>query len=274
MKPQIIVASHRRSGTHLTMAALTNNFPVLSESIPNEEAFLEQLRGSSGKPRVPEIRRAVEAKSNVFFTHMHDLGLVGAYCENDPEACELVEEIFANAKVVYVQRDGRDTLASMYPWMQSQGHGQATNATFAEFLRQDNDWDPGTYEGDYSRPAYWRFHIENWGKWPEALSMRFEDFHADYQGCLKKLQRHTGLQLSARTTDVKRKPFLGFIPYGKWTRRIDKYVLNPLLKRKDQAHFFRKGTVGDYVNSFDSADLSYFDDQAGELMRSLGYATA
>jgi hypothetical protein len=254
----------------MLMDALIRNLDGLSNSLPPDDTLFEQYRGSDmGAQRVQLCLEAVENRCNVFYTHVHDIEHAETYFENDPVVRELVLRVIDNAKIVYVSRDGRDVLTSMYSWMKAQQSPLAV-ASFSEFLRQANHWDRATYEPEYSRPAFWRYHVDCWDRHAEVPKFTFEGLRNDYAESLEALSEWTGRKLNRATVDVRRKPLLGFLPYGTQTRRLYKYLVEPLRSRRSHAHVFRKGVVGDYKKFFSDEDLDYFDAEVAGASRGAG----
>jgi len=258
MKPQIIVASHRRSGTHLTIDAICQNFAQYKNSIPASEAFLEQFRGK-GNEKLIRAKEAVKSKSNVFFTHIHDINTIQNYFQDDPDLLAFTKDLFNNSKVIYIQRDGRDVMVSMYEWMKTT-NVSPSDISFSEFIKEPNNWSAPAVDGNYNRIEFWNHHRDNWRRETHVLQMQFEDFLLDFDKCIFLISKHCDLKLPTKIINSKRKPFLGFIPYGKWTRRIHKYCISPFAKNS-QSHYFRKGASGDHIDYFSLEDISYYQEQ-------------
>ena len=256
MKPQIIVFSHRRSGTHLVIDAICQNFSNYSDSIPAENTFIELFRGKDNK-EFERAKAAVKIKSNVFFSHLHDLDKIDNYFENDPDVLAFYRELIANSKLIYVQRDGKDVMVSMYEWMKATNFIDS-NTSFSEFIRQENNWEAPAIETNSNRVAFWANHVKSWSQRKNILQLNFEDLLSDFDSKIDEIATHIEETKPNTITNSKRKPFLGFIPYGKWTRRIKKYSIDLIIKPKSHAHFFRKGQKGDFKNYFNDSDLDFF----------------
>jgi hypothetical protein len=254
----VIVISHRRSGTHFAIDAIRNNFP----DCRGEHLDLDHLRPSHPArmtPRHVEERRArgpVVFKSHALPEPERSFG--------DAETSDFVRRIVERARIVYVHRDGRDVCVSLYFY--ARNFDPAVRAmAFGEFLRMNNEFDAAAYDGDLTRVEYWCRHVEGWTARPDVFAIGFSDLLERFDETVGRLASFLD-RPAPRTVCKVRRRALGGGPLGK--------VLEKLRTRLD-ARFssvgFRKGVAGDHVRHFAPEDSDYFDAIAGETMRRLGY---
>lgn len=156
----ILVSSHRRSGTHFLIDSLRKN--IRGAEFPNHallpadfnlgSLFSKQERVYTTFLKLLDVSTPVIVKSHLL-----------------PEECdipsprdkheELIKEIFHRSQKIYISRDGKDVLISLYKYLNP-------SCTFSEFLRQGNDHiikelrTPQEY--DSNRVSYWSHHINQW----------------------------------------------------------------------------------------------------------------
>lgn len=158
---------------------------------------------------------------------------------------------------IYIYRDGRDVLVSLYYHMKV---GEPRNCiknindycdiSFKDFLRGQFKALPGKrsmigFNEIFSNPAkYWAKHTEWVDK--HGWCVRYEDLKNKPEETIIKISNMIGVELKNNTpTPVKK--LVG---------------INP-----------RKGIVGDWKDHFDAEDLEYFYAQVGNRMEVLGYDT-
>ena len=118
----VFVASHRRSGTHLTLDSLVANFDHFGSGFANFD-------DDSSK-----------SDQRLFKTHVDNL-----------EASQMTDK---SSKVVYVVRDGRDVLVSLYNYEKSLNQ-EVRDMNFAEFMRSPNPYNVTKPPMKLNRVEYW-----------------------------------------------------------------------------------------------------------------------
>ncbi len=250
-KQNVLVVSHRRSGTHLTIDSIRNNFKALRES---PYVTLETL--DSAHPdhlSVTEFRQAISDHRCVIKAHY--LPEVSEYLS--PEQARCAKDVFQESKQIYVVRNGLDVLASLYEFRR--GHDPAVGEmSFSQFIREPSfDRKAGTFD----KVAYWAHHVQSWlnsTKADQMLVLRFEQWVNDYPATIKKVAQFVGLSKDWFRTDVR----MGAVA-GKKSTQIQRTWVEP-----------RKGQIGDHVNYFTLDDLEYFYSRCADLMQELGYQDA
>ena len=156
---QIYIVSHRRSGTHLTMTTLANNFENI-EVIKQED---------------------------------HPA------CDEVSMGCERLEKLLNSGKVVHAYRDVRDVLVSVYYYQEhirKKFNKPPSNQTFSDFLVEKN-WHPSPPYRKMSRIEYWRHHYESWMAIPNIIHINFEDSISNPEETLQNLQKYLQIPLRA-----------------------------------------------------------------------------
>ena len=214
----IYVASHRRSGTHLTLDNLVNNFPTLAGGFQNFDS----------EGNIP--------RTKLYKTHaLADWG---------------IQHFAFPSRVIYVLRDGRDVMVSLYYYAKS--HDPAVkDLTFQEFLHTENPYDTNSYDGPMNRVEYWNFHVNSWLNQQhfESMIVSFDQWKTDTEAIIKDVAAFTG---HAPNSVIK-----------SMTRVNTGTILTKLLRRtgisKNTAIQFRRGQSGDWKEHFDQQSLDYFN---------------
>lgn len=224
----VYVISHERSGTHLALNLIYKNFYV-------RHAFYDVplWRGPYGDPA-----EAGNYWESLMREKWPDLerqgGLIKCHCE-----AEIFRKFFVKAPVVYVMRDPRDVLVSIYhylnhpeiyrnnPWMEDQ-----RCASFSEFLHQPLT--PFLKFGFAGREnarnvmERWAEHVRGWLLAPDAAHVRYEDMVRHYRQVIRRVSAVTKLRPKLMTKAIRFGEGGSILP--------------------------RKGQIGDWKNHFTAAD--------------------
>lgn len=248
----IVVATHRRSGTHWTIDALRNNSPDVCETF----LTLERMSSDHDSP-VPlvEFRKGLQTLEGRVLVKVHDLPTATFWKHDEERAFAL--SVMRQSPVVYVHRDGRDVMVSLYYYMQSFDE-EVKQQSFSEFIRSESKLD-GVDSG-MSRPAYWAHHARLWLQQPNVLLVSYGALEQCYESSVKEMAAFLGIGL--------RRSLLAIDLPGK--------AANPSLlgralwklghrqSRLSSAVQPRRGSSGDWRNHFDDDDLAFFMSEAGE----------
>lgn len=169
--------------------------------------------------------------------------------------CPLIRELFPDAPVIAIMRDGRDVAVS-----------------FAfQFLRKGNE-NKFVAENKLN-PDYLSKVSESWAIYNKHLLKLSESNEANF--FLVKYE-----DLLAHTEEYLDK-IIEFLDLKTDSKIIEKMVKNNQFKvlsggrrsgEADNQSFFRKGIAGDWKNYFDQDDLDIFMEQAGDVMEQAGYS--
>jgi len=249
----VIVASHRRSGTHLTIDLLRRQFRECGawkwpgEGLDALYTNLDRL-GWHPDPLTPARFASLLARAEHPLLKTHatpDLGEL-----RDVQG-PWVDQLLQRARIIYVVRDGRAVMVS------AQRHearlGLDVGRDVLDYMRLETD--------GRSRVRAWADHVEQWLGVEGVLLLRYEDVV------------HRGADVVARLGD-----FLGLEPC--WMQPIaPPLVRNAWQKRAMRFTHLRPPTTAltpptaprDWQELFGPEEEAFFDAEAGGLMRKLGY---
>ena len=177
----ILIASHRRSGTHLSLDLIRRNFPacrprMLALENPHH-SYLNLDRFEPGH-KVPcdkreALRLLSKAQRPMLKTHAEP-----GFKNIDPEHSALVNDIVDRSRVIYVSRDGKRVMCSMWTWRRV--FDPAARVGFNEFIRQADD-------KGRSRVRVWAEHVAAWSAVPGVLMVDFERIIKDTSALLDEI---------------------------------------------------------------------------------------
>lgn len=263
--PTVIVASYRRSGTHLTIDSLLNNSIGIHDSYLN----LDRLDASH-----PEALSATEfegllakasGKTTVLKTHAPQRSVI-----DTPDEAALFDRLMAKSGIVYVLRDPRDVMVSLWHFRLSFDPAYAKQTTFSDHVRRNIE--------------HWRKHVEYWLE-RGVPTVRFEDWVDDYERTLDEMlatldlaRRQDAINVYGVTAAPRRRLSSGpAMP----KRLLDAvaHLSNPLSKLlvrmpKLTGVSRRSGRVGDWRSMFSEDDRALVEDVHGDFLQRLGYEPA
>ncbi len=246
----IVVAAHRRSGMRWTLDALRHNSPDICDSF----LALEQTEASHDA-NIPlgRFRRELLSLQGRVLVSVHDLPSA-TYWQGLDERL-FARTILRNSPAIFVHRDGRDVMVSLYYYMQSISE-TVRNQSFSQFLRGD----PALHGENMglSRPGFWAHHARAWLAQDKLLVVAYADLETRYAATVHKMTDF--LQVRANAT---------LQPLSKLHPPEPAGVLDRLGIRKPQQP--RIGRSGDWRSHFDKRDLAFFMGEAGDMLRRLGY---
>lgn len=253
----VLVASHERSGTHLTIDLLRRHFPACGvamkplESPHNAYLSLDRFFEDAHRPiTASEAERALaRAPALPLKTHAEpDLHEIKEGAR--PAVAELVEQ----SARIYIVRDPARVLCSYFAWMHS-WRGDETG-DFARFLREP----VGPHK---SRVARWAAHAQRWSHKRGVLTVRYEDVIADPEATLRRIARWTGHRLRLRQPLLPRR-----------VRGVRSKVLTRLTGRYESTNLAGPTTRTPKPEEvFRAQDFDLLRDVAGDVMRRFGYET-
>lgn len=255
----VVIATHRRSGTHWTLDALRNNSPDICASF----LTLERIETGHDAPiPLDDFRMQLESLDGRVLIKVHDLP-AATYWKGEAErkfACAVLE----SSPIVYVHRDGRDVMASLYHYMQSFDE-IVKEQSFSAFLRGEAALD-GVASG-LSRPAYWARHIRAWLARPNALAVSYGTLESDYEAALRQMAAFLEVRLNRALRPIQLPAAQSpptYLERVKWKLGIRPQKLSSAVQP-------RRGKSGDWRVHFSERDLAFFMSEAGDAMRRLGY---
>ena len=256
----IVIATHRRSGMRWTIDALRNNSPDVNDSYMS----LEQMEADhDAAVSLAKFRRQLLSMEGRVLINVHDLPTADSWKGLDERL--FARTVLRNSPNIYVHRDGRDVMVSMYYYMQSFSE-TVRNQSFAQFLR--GDLAPEADGSALSRPAYWAFHVESWLKKDNLLVVSYADLETNYEATLRRMaafldiRLHDSLRPLTMPGPQDSEPMLDNMLGRLGVRR----------RRGSQGDKARVGKSGDWRKLFDKRDREFFMNEAGAMLRRLGYA--
>lgn len=259
MNRVIIVASHRRSGTHLVLDSLRANAPDV------HPAFMTLERIDPSHPNhlpLAAFDRTLRSRKGIVLVKTH--ALPDARDWQSSEAGDYATHLLAGASTVYVHRDGRDVLVSLYHYMASYSPDVAS-VPFGDFIRARRNAPDAPA---ISRPGYWQHHALTWLRSePEALAP-FASLQTDFE---------TTLRAVADRLDLRLRPTLRQVSLderGGWANAVRRVLLRRFGiggGRRSTAIRPRAGGSGGWRAAFGAEDLAFFESEAAEAMDTLGY---
>ena len=254
----IVIATHRRSGTHWTIDALRNNSPDVNSTF----LTLEQMEPSHHQPiPLKEFQATLDALDGHVILKIHDLPSANYW--NGQQEREFALAIIKGSPTIYVYRDGRDVMVSLYYYMK-QFRGDFADLSFSDFLRMDNELDG---EPTMSRPAFWAHHVQTWLAQPNLVSVGYESLETDYEATVQRMADFLQIRLDSPLQSIH-------VQKQKQNKSFGNRLLNKVGLKSEKVSSAvspRKGKSGDWRNHFSDDDLGFFMTEAGDVMRRLGY---
>jgi hypothetical protein len=168
----------------------------------------------------------------------------------------------AYRKSIYIVRDGRDVVVSMY-WHVKRAMGM--EADFSDYL---------TYflSGELNGAGAWHDHVAGWLDSPAFAAgnvqlIRFEDLKRNAAAELEKTATFLGIEYNAEQ-------IADAVDAGSMESMREREKKSPgvvHLEAGERIPVVRKGVVGDWRNYFNQDDLDRFNRYCGPVMTRLGY---
>jgi hypothetical protein len=190
---------------------------------------------------------------------------------------EEIREIYPEAKVIHIIRDGRDVEVSWmhHRWNRATDRGGVQVLKPAEAERRDAFYsnpqkvmEIGWFDEDEFRKTAGLWNSQVGGAMKDGPQLLGDNYmEVKYESLL-------------RDTEAQTKRLLGFLGAScdeesvrRCIRRSSFRKLSKGRKRgqEDSSSFFRKGVAGDWKNYFTEKDKRIFQEEAGDLLVKLGY---
>ena len=257
-KQPVIVASHPRSGTHLLMDTLRRQFEACrswkwpGERLDRLYCSVDELNADRGRLDEKTARRilgrtqrpivkthAWPGYQNTFLPEHHG-GLPSSW----------VRWLDEQGTVFYVYRDGRDVLCSYQLFRQKFDPG--AHRSVGEFLR-------GAEEG-INRVRRWARHVRTWRAENGVHPVQFERLIAEPAVVIQELGDVLGQEPKWRTPLLPRS--FDTIWKSRWAR---------LTQMRPESTAIINGDKQNWREDFTPEDRAFFHEEAGDLLRALGY---
>ena len=229
----IVVASHRRSGTHLAIDTIRSNILGASSTYLTLETLLPQHKEHVAQATFEERHRAPGRP----IIKTHDFPGMHLF-QTDAALKTYVDALMRDSRIVYAVRDGRDVMVSFFEYRKKINPNMALS--FAEFIR-------APYQNYPNPAAHWAAHVKAWLSSADVLPVFYEDMHADFAGVVARIANHLGLPQRADVFDAV-------------------ISRNAAAAQASTAVLYRRGKVGDHAQYFSADDAAFFEREAGEGM--------
>lgn len=166
-------------------------------------------------------------------------------------------KIYKDKKVVYLVRDGRDTLNSYFYYLQARTPEKISLKNLIL----------GEKGGEY---GIWSRHVLGWlkGDCKRKLIVKYEDILNDARNEVKKILNFLLLEIDEKKIESA----IVDSSFERLKDLEDKYGgINKVDNGRMVVPFFRKGKVGDWKNNFKNEDEELFWKIHGKAMEALGY---
>lgn len=158
-------------------------------------------------------------------------------------------------RVIHLVRDGRDVMASYF----------AMNKAMGKKISMEDM----IVSGKGIFPCKWQLHTDQWLQNPfkaEIILIKYEDLINDPYTELKKILAFAGLE---RPDEILRLSIQGN-SFNEMQRKEKKFGWNNKEWNEEET-FIRKGKIGNYKEEIPLELISYFENEAGNELKKLGY---
>ena len=256
----IVVASHRRSGTHLTIDLLRKQF----EECKSTKKFGERLNrlyltlndvGPDHKQYVsPKEALRILSKSERPIVKTHQLPSF----EGTSFIKELVHWLNEEADFLYLVRDGRRVMTSLHLYEQS--FNENARVDFSEFIRL-----PSIDDQAYNNVKWWAYHVESWMQQSNVKVLKYEDIVKEMHQILEILGEYLKMKPLYHTPLLPQR--VKNIWQGRWNR-----LLKTVPESTAIIGYYKGQKTPKWQEAFQGDDYHFFLKEAGEVMHRLGYS--
>jgi len=259
----IVVASHARSGTHLCIDTLRINFKPCwmkkSWFEPANGLYLG-LDGSALADQPLDIHRISRilrrASRPIVKTHvlsdLHHGGVERSPWRINPQFADWLNE---RSSFVYIYRDGRDVLRSLYHYMQVKA--PEARVPFSQFIRQRVN--------GLSRVAAWAQHVRSWRDRAGVFHVKMEELVNQPFETLHRLAADLDLPPVPDEPQIPRRCDADFLSRA-WRRLVPTPSSTAIVPRHEVAECSTSRQA-----FAQEADRRFFHAEAGDLLIELGY---
>lgn len=237
MKKKWLIVSHERSGTEWVIASIIKNlYPDLYQATALRQASWDVDGERFCDPEVMEafLLDNTRPRSKLIYgnagTTMIGEGNVYKVPFKSHHAYNFFEPIWGRIldqfHVVYVMRDGRDVMTSMWHHGWDDAGFMPKAFSVQQFIRLQPTPEMGRYHGDYfveNMSDRWAKHIASWCGIPDVLYVSYEELSYRYEDTIKRIAYYADEQICS---DIVSPPLTGISPWrgkvGVWREYIAK----------------------------------------------------
>lgn len=254
----IVIASHRRSGTHLAIDLFRRQFREChSWKFPGErndrlyvnlDMVLDRNKKLPPSVACKILRRTAKA---LLKTHR----MPSSYNRDTPQSFTQTElsRLFENASIAYVYRDGRDVMTSYHQYRK--GFDPEARCTLAEFMRQD--------DSGVSRVKFWANHVQSWLSLPGVIAFKYDEAVKDTQATLTRLGNAFQIE------PLYLQPLLPKPVKNRVASRCSR-----LFRIRPESTAILAPGKENWRKAFTLSDRRFFHNEAGALLITLGYESS
>jgi hypothetical protein len=253
---RIVIATHRRSGTHLAIDLLRRHFAACQarkrwgEGVDSLYLNLDRL-GARSQPIDEARAESLLRRAERPIVKTHELG---RHFEGRGDHAGFAAAVLADADLYCIHRDARDVLCSLYVYTRS--HDRSAPPTLSEFLRQ---------------PVQGRSRVRRWAKevraclaLPGVRPVRYDALVGDPAGAVARFAEELDLAPIPRTAALPRRI------RSRWGSRWWRlFATHPEATSIPASAWGRRSPS--WQSEFSHSDRRFFHDEAGDLLIELGY---
>ena len=249
----ILVATHPRSGTHLTIDTCRRQFAECDIwKLPAQrmdrlylplEAAVDRVRPHSERS---SCRVLLGCPRPLLKAHC----LPTFFADRAGDADWLLP-LRNKTTVLYVHRDGRDVLCSLKQWLS--GFSEQARVPMSEFLRSGSP---------LNRVQYWAQHVRQWLSEPNVTVIPYESLVRQPRQTILNIGQVVALTPRFREPLLPRNPRT--VLHSRWMR---------LTSTRPESTAIIGGKSPDWRRVFSRADREFFHEHAGDVLKQLGYIT-
>lgn len=253
----IVVASFPRSGTHLAIDLLRRHVQECRTwkhfGAGSHHLYLP-LEGLLTKRHVhPEdavLRRIRRPKRPIIKTH--SLPSFEPWLE---QFGPWIDWIRSQGRFVYVYRDGRSTLCSLYTGRRGM-FPESRNMSISEFLRLERD--------GMSLPQRWAYHVDQWLGVEGVVAVRFRQMIEQPRQVIQRLAE--AFDLTPRCVEPLLPKLIRSRWHGRWVRLTSRRPQSTALV----SGRYRQVQSSNWADVFSHEDRLFFHREAGQMLIRLG----
>jgi hypothetical protein len=254
----IMVASHPRSGTHLTIDLLRKQFEACKSWLwPLETPHHLYLSLGHLSPSHSHTISLAKAKN---ILRRPDRPIIKTHDTPDFQELSGSSREFARslrelADIIYVVRDGRDVMASTHVWIQQSR--EDARRPFTDFLRYDI--------GGTTWPEEWARHVHAWTDLDGVLVLQFEDILSSPRETINLLSERLDLP-PLYTEPYLPEPASVSERWSDYLRRLTRNHESTAISGRYDGH-----QPVNWREALDEEDRRLLDEKMGDTLIELGY---
>jgi hypothetical protein len=181
----ITIISHRRSGTHLTIDLIRNNFSNFSMPYVSFDELSKRKKIDFEKYRIrsQKSQRIYKSHSDKFYKEHYTKDYIA----------DFFEHILSESKIIYVCRNLFDVQHSLYFHYKKFFPKEINNLTLYEFSQMKNSYHSHSKIENDKRYFYWYEHIMGWQEFnAEVLFLSYDSILNNYENTICRIADFLG----------------------------------------------------------------------------------